>query len=139
MNKRRYLWVVIGIVLAGLFVVEIRRHINAGLSVFTKLNVENRSDGIKLLLRIPEVLDTNHYARWAEMKENGAFMTNKLVQEYVSSKLRDPGWDWRRSISFWGIVVDDADVPIGNADVELIWTDESPKGTSTVNVNRWRW
>jgi len=68
------------------------------------------------------------------MNGNGYFITNKLVQEYVASRVRDPGWDWRRPIDFWGIVVGDDDGPIGDANVELKWNDDSFEGTSAVSI-----
>jgi hypothetical protein len=43
---------------------------------------------------------------------------------------RDPQFEWKMPISFYGKVVDESDHPVAEATASLIWTDMSAQGTS---------
>lgn len=49
---------------------------------------------------------------------------------YLESVLRDPQYQWRIPIRFYGRVVDQNDEPIHGATIHFEWTDLSTKGTS---------
>lgn len=47
---------------------------------------------------------------------------------------RDPSFEWKMPINFYGKVVDEDCNPVGGATAKCIWTDLSSKGTSTAEV-----
>ena len=47
-------------------------------------------------------------------------------------KKRDPKFEWRMPVNFYGKVVDQASQPVPGATASFIWTDMSAQGTSTI-------
>lgn len=44
---------------------------------------------------------------------------------------RDPSFEWKMPISFFGRVIDENGNPVSSAKIQFTWTDISPKGTSS--------
>lgn len=49
---------------------------------------------------------------------------------YLEEKAKDPQFDWKRPINFWGKLVDEKEQPIVQASIKFTWNDISTNGTS---------
>jgi hypothetical protein len=58
--------------------------------------------------------------------------TNRLPTtfDYVTETLKDPVYDWKQPINFYGKVVDENEQPVEGAAAHFKWTDLSANGTS---------
>lgn len=68
--------------------------------------------------------------RWQKLKETGVSLNDPVFQKYLEKAKADRYFDWRQPINFWGVVIDDINHPIEDAEVSLTWTDLSENGTS---------
>lgn len=84
--------------------------------------------------RPPESEDIELQAEWTAKNERGEWVNNPMVVEYFRMSTADPSWDWRRPISFWGVVVDQHGDPVQGATVHCSWNDLSPSRTSEAYV-----
>lgn len=80
--------------------------------------------------RIPEIDNLKLQSNWFNMNKSGAWETNEAANEYFRRTKSDRNYDWKRAISFFGIVLDDQDKPIEGVKIHFVWSDLSKLGTS---------
>lgn len=65
--------------------------------------------------------------------ENAAVeLRSKLKKEYLEGKKKDPLFDWKRPIQFYGRVVDQNGDPLKDAEIRLQWSDLSSNGATEI-------
>lgn len=70
-----------------------------------------------------------------ERNETQSWTNDPLVLEYLRNSQKDRLFDWKQRIEFWGIVLDETENPIKDANVRFGWTDLSATGSSEFNVH----
>ena len=69
--------------------------------------------------------------RTAAQRPGGAYESlDPRWSELETNRARDPAWEWKRPIAFYGRVVDDAGQPVAGAIVQFEWSDLSAAGAS---------
>lgn len=80
--------------------------------------------------RAPEAEDKMHQSEWERKQLLGSWKTDPDAQRYFLKTRTDRDWDWKQPINFWGVVLDERDLPVANAKVHLGWNDLSIEGSS---------
>jgi hypothetical protein len=65
---------------------------------------------------------------------NSHSTTSEAIRQYMQDKAADPQWDWKQSINFWGMVLDESNNPVAEASVHFVWNDLSANGTSEADT-----
>lgn len=55
-------------------------------------------------------------------------------EEFFQLTRRDPRYEWKRPIEFFGKVVDEQNKPVDGASIRFVWSDLSSKGTSEAHT-----
>ncbi|MFO1458851.1 MAG: carboxypeptidase-like regulatory domain-containing protein [Verrucomicrobiota bacterium] len=56
------------------------------------------------------------------------------TKEFVEQSTKDPNWEWKRPINFWGVVFDDKGEVLSNCTVRISWNTLSRRGTEWETV-----
>jgi hypothetical protein len=66
----------------------------------------------------------------AQPEQASAVPSRARQFDYVAERMKDPTYDWKQPINFFGKVVDENDQPVAGATAYFVWNDLSPEGTS---------
>ena len=61
-------------------------------------------------------------------------MADSAVKEYVEKSMADPQYDWKQPVNFYGLVLDDSNTPVEDANIHFSLNDLSEKGTSKFDI-----
>ena len=95
-------------------------------------NTAQPASGVSNTVRQPRLAEEWDVARsnsWAAHQRDGSWRSEPKVQEALDGERQDRSWKWKRPIRFYGLVWDDQDQPVADAEVRFQWTDTSPEGT----------
>lgn len=100
-----------------------------------KINSQQRQLALnEVRYRSPESEDPTAKANWELRSSSGDWLDDPQFKKYFREKMLDREFDWKQRIDFWGIVLDEKNTPVSRAVVRFTWSDLSPDGTSSVEV-----
>ena len=93
------------------------------------LNIEKASR-----FRLAETEDQDFQNQWLESNTKQSWTNDPRIRHYFDNIFKDPKYDWKHDINFWGVLLDQHDDPIGHAAVHFVWSDLSNEGTSSTKL-----
>lgn len=85
--------------------------------------------------RAAESLDPSIQERWRNINESQSWTNLPEIKKFLRDVQVDKLFEWKQTISFWGVLIDDSNSPIPDADIRFGWTDLSPAGSSELKVH----
>ncbi len=96
-------------------------------------NLEPAVSSLNLVPRLPEEFDSLVSNRWAFRQVSRTWAEEPLARAAMEGPKRDRQWNWKRPIEFYGVVMDEGNLPIDNAEVSFQWN-EANRGTQSATA-----
>ncbi|MBN9693245.1 MAG: carboxypeptidase regulatory-like domain-containing protein [Verrucomicrobia bacterium] len=94
---------------------------------------EGDGSGLNPVPRLPEEFDSSASNRWAFRQVSRTWAEEPLAKAAMEGIKSDRKWNWKRPINFFGVVFDEENRPIENAEVNFQWN-EADRGTQSATA-----